>query len=207
MSYIWEEYSDEKKFRTGECICPYLEIFENNLTDVEVNPMLRFSEIIDLDTIKFDDNGDVQNIIFHYLAQLDMVKGLSYFQSVIECIRGEIEKGYWGKRVLAIWDMLSFDDQNIIISVLAQRILNDNKTYFMDVIGKLFSEASLCYEKKTNLYYLYIRADENKYNINLSEIAKILFWNINKDILLVWKNHYGIVGTNDTMQIGKIQVV
>lgn len=207
MSYIWEEYSDEKRFRTGKCICPYLEIFENNPTDVEVNPMLRFSEIIDLDTIKFDDNGDVQNIIFHYLAQLDMVKGLSYFQSVIECIRGEIEKGYWGKRVLAIWDTLSFDDQNIIISVLAQRILNDNKTYFMDVIGKLFLEASLCYEKKTDLYYLYIRADENKYNINLSEIAKILFWNINKDILIVWKNHYGIVGTNDTMQIGKIQVV
>ena len=207
MPYIWEEYTSDKRFRIGDKICPYMEVFQNNSIAVEVNPIIRFSEIINLDLKEFDINGEVQNVIFHYLAQLDRVKGLSYFQSLIECIRNEIQREYWGTEVSTIWKELMPQDQNVILSVLMQRLLNDNKSFFMVAIGKLFPEASLCYEEKTNLYYLYIRADESAYNQNLLNIVKILFWNINKSILVVWKNHYGIIGTDDTMYIERIQIV
>lgn len=207
MSYIWEDYACDKKFIVGRKVCPYMEVYENNSVCAEINPMIRFPEIIDLDALKYDNSGEVQNIVFHYLAQLDKVKGLSYFQSIIESVREEIDKGYWGKNTSNLWRKLSLDNQEIIISVLVQRLLNDNKTYFMDVIGKLFPEASLCYEKKTNQYYLYIRAEENTYNSDLIAIAKILFLNIKNKVLTVWENHYGIIGTDDTMHIGRIQVV
>lgn len=207
MPYIWEEYSSDKRFRIADRVCPYVEVFGNNQIDVEINPMLRFSEIIDRDTIGFDDSGDVQNIVFHYLAQLDRVKGLSYFQTVIENIRNEIIDGYWGETVGKVWKELSSHDQEIIVSVLAQRLLNDRKSFFMDVLGKLFPESSVCYEEKTDLYYLYIRAEENLYNAQLLTIVKVLFWNMNHNILTIWKEHYGIIGTDDTMHIERIQVV
>ena len=207
MSYIWEKYSDNKHFSIGISVCPYLEVFENNSDYIEVNPMIRFSEILDLDIMKYDNNGDIQNVIFHYLAQLDRVKGLTYFQAVVEKVRNEIEKGYWGEVVAISWNNITNNAQEIILSNLAQRLLNDNQTYFMETIGKLFSEASLCYEEATELYYLYLREEENMYNKQLLKIVKHLFWNMDKKLLIVWKRHYGIIGCEDSMYIDYIQII
>ena len=207
MSYIWEKYSSEKHFRIGARVCPYLEVFENDLDYIEVNPMIRFSEIIDLETMKYDNNGDIQNVVFHYLAQLDRVKGMCSFQALEEKIRNEIEKGYWGEVTAIAWNSLTKNDQEIILCDLAQRLLNDNQTYFMETVGKLFSEASLCYEEKTELYYLYIKEEESNYNKQLLEIVRYLFWNMNKRVLVVWKYHYGIIGCEDSMHVDFIQII
>lgn len=207
MAYIWENYSIDKHFRIGVRVCPYLEVFENDLDSIEVNPMIRFTEIIDADMMKYDNNDDIQNVVFHYLAQLDRIKGLSPFQVMVEGLRNEMKKGYWGEAIAVRWNNLTDQDQEIVLCNLAQRLLNDNQTYFMETVGKLFSEASLCYEEKTELYYLYIMAEESEYNKQLLEIVTILFWNMNQNVVVVWKYHYGIIGCEDTMHINIIQII
>ena len=212
MAYIWEDYSVDKQFNIGERICPYIEVIDNRLNYVDVNPMIRFVEIADI--IKnelfqklFDNPAIIENIIFHYLAQLDRTKGFSYYQRIIEGLRIEIEDGYWGGSVKKLWERLKRTDQDIILSVLTLRLLSDNQTYFMEVVGKLFPEASLCYEEATEIYYLYIRSKRNEYNLTLMNIVKELFWSIDKKLIIVWEKHYGIIGNSDTMSIGQIQVM
>lgn len=209
MSYIWEKYSNEKHFKIGKRVCPCLEVFENDLevAEIEVNPVVRFSEIVDSGITQYDNNGDIFNIILHYLAQLDRVKGLSASQVMLEKIHNEITQGYWGELLAKQWKLISIRDQNIIVYHLAQRLWNDTQTYFMETIGKLFLKTSLCYEKTRELYYLYIMAEKNEYNMKLVGIVKYLFWNMNQSILIVWNYHYGIIGCEDTMRIDSIQIV
>lgn len=206
MSYIWEEYSKDKIFYVGKYICPYIEVLNKNKTHVEVNPLIRFPEIFNVDALKFDNNCDVQNVIFHYLAQLDKVKGLNYLQCIIEKLRNEVESGFWGDKVSNLWKMVSSVNQDVILFFLAKRFLNDNQTYFIEVIGKLFTEASLIYESKLNQHYLYVNSEENFYNHNLISIIITIFWNIKDKLQIFWKDHYGIIESYDTMRIGGIQI-
>lgn len=223
MSYIWESYSDEKEYRIGDKICPYIEVFNQHPQAVDVNPLLRLSSIFkaavsdeqgtvyafDILREQIGDEGNEQvvNVLFHFLAQLDKTKGLSPTQQVVEKLRDEIERGMWGSKVQDSFKGLTERDKDCILYVLSSRIQKDNRSFFMEAVGKCFPFSSLCYEEKTDLYYLYIGVAETDYNINKLDVIKALFWNINRKLLPVWDYHYGIVGCNDTMHIDSIQIV
>lgn len=223
MSYIWENYTINKKFIIGTKVCPYIEVFSNDNYAVEVNPLLRFTQIFNssyyencesqfaMDSLKdyLDENGTEQiiNILFHYLSQLDRCKGLDSIQRKIEKLGNEIEKGLWGSKIQELSKLLKYNDRECILYILSQRIHNDNQSYFMEAISRIFGVSSLCYEKKTKLYYLYIGAKCSDYNENILELIKILFWTLNHELVTIWGYHYGIIGSDDTMHIDSIQIV
>lgn len=223
MAYLWENYSEEKKYQIDEKLCPYIEVINQDLLTVYVNPLLRFSELFnaslegdDEAVFAFDilrkmigENGENQiiNILFHYLAQLDQTKGLDSSQCLMEEIRSEIENGLWGIKIKNLLNILTEEDKDHILYYLSLRCNNENKSFFMDTIGNVFTISSLCYEEKTDLYYLYIGATENDYNLSKLDLIKLLFWPLNKNIKIIWNYHYGIIGCDDTMKIDRIQVV
>lgn len=213
MSYIWEEYSADKTYIIVEKEnCPYIEVMQNTTSIVSVNPMLRFSKIFD--SIHNEENSvliecfdKIENIVFHFLAQLDKQKGLNYERCIIENIKSEILNNYYGYDIKHLFLSLNSNDQETILFEVFQRLTHDSKSFFMDCISKLFPIASLCYETKTDIYYLYLGAKKTDYNLKKYKIVELLFWNINMKIEIIWKNHYGIVGNQNTMQIDSIQVV
>lgn len=212
MAYIWEKYSADKMFVSGKIVCPYIEIFSDSVNRIEVNPLIRFSELFELlhsEEIKnIINNSDVSdNILYHYLAQLDKCKGLTYKQRIIEALRNELKAGYFGDKAKVLWSDLDFADKDTVLYLLADRLLHDGNSYFMEAISKLYKLSSLCYEEKTDTYYLYVGEEESEYNVNKYELIKVLFWTINKKIKPVWTNHYGIIGIADTMRINSIQIV
>lgn len=212
MAYIWEEYNIDKKFRIGKKICPYMEVFHNSSLSVEVNPFLRFTQLFyllqDEALCGYIKNPEaVENIVFHYLAQLDKCKAMNYMQSVMENCREEIVNGYYGERAKTLWEDMESEDREIILYELTKRLLNDNETVFTDAIEKCFQLSSLCFEESTETYYLYIGAGKNEYNVKKYELLKLLFWNKSMRLESVWENHYGIVGIADTMHIGNIQII
>ncbi len=212
MSYIWEDYSGDKLYVSGEKICPYVEVMNSSNKRTEVNPLIRFSELFELlhsDELKeyIDNQDEADNVLFHFLAQLDMCRGMNYMQSIIEKLRNELLSGFFGEKAKGLWKDLEPKDQEIILYVLTNRLLLDRECFFMDSMNRLFVQTSLCFEKDTEINYLYIGEENSLYNIKKYELAKTLFWNINKKIITVWKNHYGIIGISDTMRIGSIQIV
>ena len=82
-----------------------------------------------------------------------------------------------------------------------------NMADFMDAIGKVFPLSSLCYENKTEQYYLYLSAEKTVYNLKKFRIIQVLFWDIVQQLNVVWKSHYGIIGIEDTMHIESIQII
>lgn len=212
MAYIWEDYDPKKKYFVAKKVCPYIEVFHCSPTVSEVNPLLRFSELFELlhnEELReyVDDWADLENVVFHYLAQLDKCKGMNYVQSIIEHCREEIYSGYYGERVKSLWDTLYEEDRKIILYELSQRLLTDRDTFFADAMGKVFPLFSICFEKNTSTYYLYIGAEKKPYNENKYNLLRILFWNKKLRINPIWEYHYGIVGADDTMQIDFIQIV
>ena len=223
MAYIWEKYSKDNEYRITEKICPYLEVLNQNTYIVDVNPMIRLARIFDatfgddnerafaLDSltsrIGAEGTGQIVNIIFHYLAQLDRTKGLDKIQRMIEGLQNEIEQGLWGNKIKALMKEMNDDDNESILYVLTQRVINDNESFFMDAVGKSFPISSLCYEEQTKLFYLYIGTGENDYNTRKLDLIICLLWPINKKLKVVWNQHYGIVGCDDTMHVDSIQIV
>ncbi len=190
---------------------------------MDVNPLIRFSRIFDSSFGESDEGtfaldcltseigaegtGQIVNVLFHYLAQLDRTKGLDKNQRVIEELQDEIEKGLWGRVIRELTGKMTDDDRERILYVLAQRVLRDNQSFFMEAVGKLFAVSSLCYEEKTKLFYLYIGTEKNDYNINKLDLIIRLFWTIDMELKVVWNQHYGVVGCDDTMHIDSIQMV
>lgn len=212
MAYIWENYTADKVFVSGKKVCPYMEIFHNSVNRTEVNPLLRFSELFELLHSEeldatIDGLDDSDNILFHYLAQLDKCKGMNYRQRIIESLREEMDAGYFGDREKVLWSELSLYDKNTVLYVLADRLLCDRDCFFMEAIKRLFELSSLCYEEKTDTYYLYLGVLKSVYNLNKFELIKSLFWPVKKKIVPVWTAHYGIIGVIDTMRIGAIQII
>lgn len=212
MSYIWENYSADKVYAVGDRSCPYMEIFNESSQHMEVNPLLRFAELFerlhDDALMEYIDNRKaVDNVLFHFLAQLDKCKGMNYLQCLIEKLREEVALGYYGQKLRSSWYGLSVDEQNVILYEMAQSLLKRKHCFFMDAMNKLFDVSSLCYEKETHLYYLYIGAEQNASNVNKYEVVRSLFWNKNLELIPVWERHYGIVGVDDTMHVGSIQII
>jgi hypothetical protein len=212
MAYIWENYSIDKNYKVGNSVCPYIEVYNDSVTYVEVNPLIRFSEIFELlhdeEIIGYIDKMDsLDNVVFHYLAQFDKNKGMNYKQGIIEKIREEICEGYFGNVAKQFWCGLNLRDREIVLYELAQRLLNDKEIFFMETMERLFAVSSMCYEKNTNTYYIYIGAEETDYNTKKYELVKHLFWNKNLPIKPIWNVHYGIVGIRETMMIDNIQIV
>ncbi len=223
MSYIWENYSEKREYQIDEKISPYIEVINANTNLVSVNPLIRFSKIFNatyncgenetfaMDSLK-DELGEegsrnVINILFHFLAQIDRVKGLDSSQRLMEKVRDEIEFGMWGKKAQHLFSKLTKDDRDRVLYHLTCRLTDDKQSYFMETIGMMFPISSLCFDTKTNIYYLYIGSDENDYNVNKLELIKTLFWTLNRELVIVWNHHYGVVGCDDTMHIDSIQIV
>ena len=224
MSYLWENYSVNKKYRIGKKICPYIEVLNSRTNPVDVNPLIRFSRIFNVsfqnasggDVSAFDalvenlpEKGvdQIVDVLFHYLAQLDRTKGLDSGQRLIEKLRDEVDRGMWGKKTKDLLREMTEVDRESILYVLSRRILVDRQSFFMEAVGKTFPFSSLCFEKETNVYYLYVGSEETAYNRQKLDLIKTLFWTVDWKLIVVWYCHYGIIGCDDAMRIGNIQII
>ena len=207
MSYIWEDYCSEKIFRTGKKISPYMEIAENNHVLCEVNPLIRFSEIFS-DSDVLSENEALANMIFHYLAMTDMLSGINESQIKVNWLEKEILKGSFGEKLKDNWNMIQPKHQEILLYTLLHRLETQQiENEFFNACKKLFESTSLIYEKNTDTYYFYISEDKTEYNEMLLDTAVMMFWDIQYRLEIIWKNHYGIIDSDDTMKIQNIYIL
>ena len=210
MSYIWEDYDENNKYVINKSVTPYLEVFDNSTHEIAVNPLLRFASIFENIITNLSEYADsLNNIALHYLAMLDKSFGMNYFQMLLEKIRNDFINGYYGQKVKYLWEIMNDEDKNTSLYYTALRLLNDDKSFFMEALGKSFPASSLAYDKESALYFLYIGAENTSYNKSKLKLLITLFANINMTLKLktVWKYHYGVIGDQNTMRINAIQIV
>lgn len=226
MSYIWEDYTPERKYRRQKHLTPYFETTSSSRHICEVNPLLRFSEInnamniygeIEYENTPKDDEDQflstiepesVENIIFHFLALQDLESGLDKQQIKMNYLDREIMEGYFGPEIKAQWKKINSAEKNIILYFLTLKIYNQY-TSFTDILIKFFAEASLLEETfgGEKKYFLYIGEKKTEYRHVLVKAIEYLFWNYDKILNVVWEHHYGVIGWDQTMKIDSISIV
>ena len=216
MSYIWENYSDKKRFCVGRKISPYFEILTENNTECEVNPLLRFQEIFTFETDDWKEDleencvnfKELENIVLHYLAQLDRLFGTNKKQLKVNCADSMIRNGGYGEKIRQNWEKLHFNERHVILNTLIERFESESVDNFLfKAAGRIFPAISLIYEKSSGTYYFYVNAKETDYNKIVMEVLVFFFHDIQNKTEVVWENHYGIIGCADTMRISEIKIL
>lgn len=225
MSYIWENYNENKKFIVSDKnISPYLEVFSTD-EDIEyVNIFKRFSELflperiiqnekeyIEILNKYMNDSRYIElaNLAMHYLAQLDRIKALSSIDLISYNIFQDINKNVYGEKLKNNFLSLSRDKQKIILNLLAKYNENNQiETVYDEALYRCFSKVRIYYEKPTNKVHIYIGKEETENNKILLRVINYLFLDVGVNIRVMWKNeHFGIIGIDETMIIDNISLV
>lgn len=254
MIYIWENYNTENHF---SLLKPQDGYFLTETTcfgnQIRVNALSRFSEIFasrsheessenirDSDYLNGSKNqhksicdldDEIINIVFHYLAQLDLLCGHCLTHSYKDLLVGEILEERYGVQLRKDFETLNLKDRDIIAIYLQKHHQNgERKDLFNDIFFDLFGRvnnlynddfdkgytkhsAEIYYQRSTDTFYYYCAAEESDYNKNRFAVAKTLFADCTKNIYPVWGKYcFGII--NDCYRsyaaapiIDKIQII
>lgn len=230
MNYIWNNYAEHNKYVVNdEMLSPYAEYIPNynyGENGIQyINPLLRFDDIFDPLLSLLDNDIEhgagisneiiesIENIIFHYLAQLDRKTGIHKFSIIEHIIEEELENGLYGKFVAECYKKLLPTEKIIVKKFLKlYNQSNGQKIYFNEIIQNIFPGSSCYFHEEDNNMVLFLPQTENFKNVyNLKNSEKLtcieyLFLDVTTNLRVFWQHHFGIIGRNETMKIGNIAI-
>lgn len=198
MSWIWHNYTKDRKFFCGKNFAPYdeMNIPYNDENEAYVNVLFRFSDIFDADLIEKIDEESF-NIIIHFLVGLDRLKGISTEDIEEGLIFSELISERYGIRIKELFTFMNDSDQKKILRYIRKRKKGDKfGTTFIDIFLNLFDtgEQVVFFEKSTKNTYCYCGRDDCEYNRKKFELIKLLFADINCRINELWGNCISVIG-------------
>lgn len=228
MNYIWdllvkakqeEVPLEELSFKLPEIYSSYLELspemlnFEELEREIEVNPYYRFFSIFkDLFNPNYLHNQELRevllDILLHFLGEIDLYQGLNKIEYHKLFIYRELLQGCFGPVVKRGITKFSRREKNSLINNIYKFYQTGNQVfYFKKSIEKIF-KSSIVYVNREesrdnkNEILLYLGALANKKNRQKLEVIENLFLPINFNTITYWEYHFGIVGVDETMNIG-----
>lgn len=231
MSYIWEMLlnADKQnisrkgiKFVHANVCSPYMEISFNELNStslpesniIEVNECYRFYEIFkDLFNINLEESQELRevllDILLHYLAELDLKRGLTKTEFYKKFLRNDIWNAVFGEKLAK--DILCFEKEELDILLSGFITLYKTGTslqLFKKVLRKIFKN-SIVYiskERPKNIYIYLAKKYDEELEIKINVIIET-FLSINMNPLIFWDKHFGIIGLDNTMKINETVMV
>lgn len=194
MSYIWEDYSEKSIFS----ISPVSEasdeeaVFNSTDNTVYINPKSRFSSLLNLDRA---NTSDYQNLLFHYLAQLDLRCGHYIYDKQHSAVISEIHNGKYGSEVNSLFEQLNQDHKTLLATaIIAYRNSNNINNMFFPVFKQIFNiqrsahnnYAEIFYDENNQIHYCFCAINETPYFSNLFKLMVLLFANITEQYIPIW---------------------
>lgn len=201
MKYIWSDYSAEKFYRAetdARKISPYLE-----LQGEIFNPWLRFSKIFS--PLIEMQNPEIENLLAHFLAQLDRKCGASVGAVQAEILGAEIETGACGESARRLYLNLTDAEKKIVAEIL-RRYENSGrrKIFFREAVQEFFPAAAIYFNQRDKKFLLYLPQPENSSDAGKISLLKILFLDATAELRIFWAKHFGIIGREKTMRLGNL---
>ena len=224
MAYIWQNYKKENYYYIPQTKQSYYEeVWKKTEKYIPVNIFNRFIDIFYPETVtndhsdlrkmelrykKDDKFENIVNLILHQLAIWDRCRGLTLEDMIMSLIYDDICNGLYGENLKRRVELLKFDDLYIILKELAKSSLEKNVEVLLDeVLHLLFGKVFIYKEKSTGKTLIYIEKIRNDYRENLFATIVYLFADMELKIECFWANeHFGIIGNDSTMHIGKIRI-
>ncbi|OCL25312.1 iron-dependent peroxidase [Orenia metallireducens] len=228
MNYIWDVIVAAQNngvnlkdivFKCAEIYSPYMELSNENINfkeieqEVELNPYYRFFDIFKyLFDQDYEENQELKEVLFdiliHFLAWIDTYQGMDKVEYHKKFIYQELENAYFGQEIKDGLKYFNIEERNILIeNIYKFYISGDHLNYLKDSIERIFKNSLLYTNKElSNEVLLYINRSKTKENLQKLKVIQHLFLPINFDIIVYWKDHFGIIGVKETMKIDQIAI-
>ncbi len=231
MNYIWEALlkadnqkinRKELKFLRAEICSPYMEIASEDLNSkllpknkvVEVNECYRFYEIFkDLFNINVQESKELRDvlldIVLNYLGEMDLKSGLSKKEFYKDFLMKDIVNGRFGDKLAESINCLKKEELDAFLNGLITLYKTGVSLQLFNKTLRNIFEKSIVYSNKENPKHIYIYLDEEKTKKSEKKIDVIVdtFLPINMKPFIFWKQHFGIIGIDNTMKINETVMV
>jgi hypothetical protein len=226
MNYVWDLVIkahhagipiEKLTFIPAKVYSPYMELSNEHLNfkaiepEIELNPYYRFYEIFkDLFDINNEEDRELRNVLFdvviHFLTRIDLRQGMNKTEYYIRFILREIAGGSFGPVVRERFGLLNESEQNIVAENVYRLLLTGEMLYLLkDTMQKIFNNSTIYanYET-TNELLFFIACEKNELNVEKLELIKELFLPLKFVTIIYWKDHFGIIGMDETMHMDHI---
>ena len=231
MNYIWDILlkADKQniprkslKFIQAGIRSPYMELaFEYlNLTSlpednvIEVNECYRFYEIFkDLFNINFKESKELRevllDILLHYLGELDLKQGLNKTEIYKKFLYKDILNNVFGEKLAQNINCFEKEECDVFLNGLITLYKTGvSLELFNKILRKIFKN-NIVYSNNEQPKRIYIYLDEVKTKEYEKKIDIIVdtFLSIDMKPFIFWKQHFGILGFDNTMKNGEIVMI
>ncbi|HEY8464240.1 MAG TPA: iron-dependent peroxidase [Bacillota bacterium] len=226
MNYVWDLVIKAHQagialenitFKLAKIYSPYLELSHENLNFnevdpvVEINPYYRFYEIFkDLFNINNDEDLEFRNtlldITIHFLTRIDLIQGMNKTEYYQRFIHRELAAGLLGPMVQARLKFFNEAEQAVLVENYYRLLITGEMIYLLrETIRKIFKNSFIYVNyETTNELLFFIACEKTDQNEIKLELIKDLFLPLKLSTLTYWKDHFGVIGMDETMRIDSI---
>lgn len=234
MNFIWDIVlqaaqddleSQKLFFKPAESFSPYYEHSFKNInqrhvddTDIEINPLYRFSPIFE-----YILHPDVKDLLFanqknfimfyfdvmtHILAEIDLCHGMTRREFYIRQIRREMLSGVFGEIVREGMTQLKKDKQLAVADeMLCVMEIGSSINSFCHIMKQIFAGCIIYQSRKhPQKLYVYIGKERDEQLQKQWRMIRETFLPLDIEVKEFWANHFGIMEVEETMKIDAIAI-
>ena len=230
MNYMWHALlrgtwdgisKNDIHFIPTKVANPYREVFfsdvnKNEITKaeaIEVNALYRYASVFEqLINGALAEHEELRlklfDILAHYISEMDLHEGLCHAVYYTKFLRGDIEHGLFGMKNAQAFEHFSSAQERIVLSGLL-------RTYQIGLSLKLFARLlrelypnSIVYldARDVREFLVYIGKKQTNELTEQVQLLCDLFIPADYDVHLFWDMHFGLIGVDETMEIGNFMM-
>ena len=229
MNYMWEAllYGEEHgltknsiRFVPSGISNPYREVFFTNVNKpiisenpIEVNAYYRYSSVFGpLLTEDIERYSEFQHVLFdilaHYLSELDLRSGYSRIYYYIRFLCNDISSGLFGQENAERINYFSRSEKQLVSAGLLHLYQVGTSTRLVASLLRELYPSSAVYLDAISVIQLLIYIGKKEDKKLTEQLATICYLFIPADysVKLFWEIHFGLIGVDETMEIGSIMM-
>lgn len=222
MEDLWKAVRDDKdniRFRQRTQASPYIEADRRDITKTEdgvrqirINGLYRFEDVI-RPLLQEKDVGEelrawLFDVLLHYLTCIAYREGFSVHAYRVRQYMEELEKGCYGAEICWLYQNLGMDDKYYInVGMYKQANTRESVLLFAEMLIKLVGFGTVyrnLLEKNEILYYA--GKCQDKETEEKIRLVRLLFLPLGYSLRIFWETHFGVLGEEQTMELGAIEL-
>lgn len=217
MDYLWRNYSPKTRYELDPSLkhsTPSVEVSFRKDALAIINPLPRFADIFhnwlkqrDLWANQNEKMQELSNFLLHFLAQIDLVSGISSTLIFEDELERALLNGNYGENIGKLFCNLTRERQLTVIDFLRrQENSKGRKLYFREALKEIFPCAKIYFYNPDKIFLICLPQEENITDSNCVSLLVNLFLDVTDKWQIYWRHPFGIIEQEHTMRINGMRI-
>jgi len=208
------------RFKPSQIANPYREVFFEYFNKpvltgepIDVNAYYRYGAVFGaLLNVDMDEYPELQEVMFdilaHFLSEQDLRSGLSKGEYFAKFLREDVLAGTSGEENAKRLMQFSKKQARLVLAGwLRTHVVGTSMKLFAQLLMALYPN-SIVYLDARGVRELLVYVGKKKTPALTAQLELLLdlFVPVDYDVKLFWEMHFGLIGTEETMEIGNIMM-